>query len=709
MTEHHHPSPVGWNTWDVQHHTGVAHLPTGLRVRFGLIGPDGTVADGFTWRHGLERLGDHAVDGSYAEVTVTALDTSLNLQFVGGPSDELAVEVVATGAADVLMIVDRMPGTAAELKITPHATGVELLVDGSPWTLSLSAPPVVLEQSANALRVRIPASGSATAVYVAPAGSPTPATGERVRAARQRAASDRLRTSGWLDTAGDAYVRSVTWNTIYAPDIDSVLTPTSRDFVCAEREGFYGRWAVHAWDTFFTGLIAGWVDTSYAQGIFRQILDQADARGMLPNRVSDERGRTDDRSQSPVGGVTVLKAYLGSGLGTATRDQSLLTDNYDDLRRWHKWWLSARRGPFGLLAWGSDPVEGDPDSDNLEILIDRTKREGLDDSPMYDEVTWDPSTHTQNLADVGLNGLHVADARAVAAIAELLGHDSVARDLRGQATAAAEEVNRLLWAPENGEYRNRWAEGAFSEHVAPTMLYPLLGGVPSREYARSLVDHLLRPDVLGGDPPLPSVARNDPGFNTRYWRGRVWAPMVYLAVEGLRQYSFDDEARTIVRSLLRLFLHEWNAYSHVRENYPIEPGEDVRPLAKRSDGLMSWGSLLAYLAFTELADPRPDGWRFAHPGEPAELADVPLGDGRLTVTAGDDLVVRVDGQLVLRADAHVVVTEYRREPDEVSGVATAQGSAGHVSIAGPRGGRTRELDLPIPGQPVPFEIGASRS
>jgi hypothetical protein len=104
------PRAAGWNTWDVQFHTGYAHLPSGVRVRFALASPDGTVFDGFTWRHGLTRLGHHTVDGRYAQVTVNALDTDLDLRFTGD-DDTLDATATVSGPADVVVIVDRMPHT----------------------------------------------------------------------------------------------------------------------------------------------------------------------------------------------------------------------------------------------------------------------------------------------------------------------------------------------------------------------------------------------------------------------------------------------------------------------------------------------------------------------------------------------------------------------------------------------------------------------
>jgi hypothetical protein len=517
--------------------------------------------------------------------------------------------------------------------------------------------------------------------------------------------------------------RALTWNTIFAPDLGRILTPTSRDFVCREREGFYGSWALHTWDTFFTGLVAAWVDPAYAQGIFGQILEHATAGGMLPNRVSDDRGRTDDRSQPPVGAYTVLKAYLGSGLSDRTRRVELLRATYPALAAWHAWWASARPGPHGLLAWGSDPVSGDPES----ATVDRARREsGLDDSPMYDEAVLDPTSHTMNLADVGLNALHVVDAEALADIADRLGHPGSARAYRAAALQAAKRVDAIAWDEDAGLYHNRWASGEFSRHSSPTLLYPLLAGIPDPVRAEAITRTLLRPESLGGDPPLPSTARDDPGFSSRYWRGRVWAPMAFLAVQGLRRHHLDEHSRPIVAALLRLFLREWTEHSHVRENYPVVPGEDVRPLAARSDGLMGWGGLLGYLAIQELADAREDGWRFAHPGEDATVDGLALTEGRLTVRATDRLIVALEGRALLDLPRQVAVVGYDRDNNSVRGVLRgvrdgadrilvavppATGDRGHVQVCIDEqivnvpvepGGL---VNLVVPGErPVPFLV-----
>jgi putative isomerase len=338
---------------------------------------------------------------------------------------------------------------------------------------------------------------------------------------------------------------------------------------------------------------------------------------------------------------------------------------YPALSRWHRWWAPARTGPLEMLAWGSDPVAGDDES----ATIDRARREsGLDDSPMYDDAVLDRTTCTMNLADVGLGALHIVDAEALADIADRLGDAATADAYRAAAGAAVKRFDEVLWDSDGGLYRNRFADGDFSRHSSPTLLYPLLAGIPDADRARAVAGELLRADALGGDPPLPSTARDDPGFSTRYWRGRVWAPMAFLAVAGLRRYGLDEHSKPIVAALLRLFRREWTEHGHVRENYPVVAGEDVRPLAARSDGLMGWGGLLGYLAMQELVDARPDGWRFAHPGENATVDGLALTEGRLGVSASDRLVVTLDGRPLLDLPAEVSVSGYERDHNRVRGV-----------------------------------------
>jgi hypothetical protein len=122
------PAAIGWNTWDTQYHTGVAHLPSGLRIRVALGTPDGRLVDDFTWRNGLERLGHHTVDGEYAEATVRCADALLRLVFTSPRPDELYALAELTGAEyTVHLIVDRMPAAPGPVDAVTSSQSVDRL------------------------------------------------------------------------------------------------------------------------------------------------------------------------------------------------------------------------------------------------------------------------------------------------------------------------------------------------------------------------------------------------------------------------------------------------------------------------------------------------------------------------------------------------------------------------------------------------------
>ena len=131
---------------------------------------------------------------------------------------------------------------------------------------------------------------------------------------------------------------------------------------------------------------------------------------------------TPDRSEPPVGAITVL------GLYEKFHDRWFLEDAFEPLMKWNRWW-AEHRDIQGYLAWGSD---GSNEPQNID---DRSRgtwqgaifESGLDNSPMYDGTFYNSQTHVVELADVGLMSMYVADCDALAKIAEALGKSAEAK------------------------------------------------------------------------------------------------------------------------------------------------------------------------------------------------------------------------------------------------------------------------------------------
>ncbi len=356
------------------------------------------------------------------------------------------------------------------------------------------------------------------------------------------------------------------------------------------------------WDTFFAGSLAavGNRDLAYANVV--EILREETPEGFVPNYARAEGWKSTDRSEPPVGAITVLHLF------EHFRDRWLLEETFEPLMRWNRWW-TANRDVDGYLVWGSDPLAEPIDRDDAW----RGTREGailesgLDNSPMYDEASFDSKTHRLLLGDVGLMSLYIADCNALAQIADTLGRAAEAKELRGRASRYRAKLD-TMWDEKTGIFLNRdLATGTSSHELSPTNFYPLLARAASKQQAQRMIDgHLLNSKEFWGKWALPSIARDDPAFRDQnYWRGRIWGPMNYLVYLGLRNYDVPEVRRQLGQKSLDLEQQEWHEKGHLHENYNAITGEgdDVT----NSDAFYHWGALLGLIGWTEENSPARGG------------------------------------------------------------------------------------------------------
>ncbi len=385
------------------------------------------------------------------------------------------------------------------------------------------------------------------------------------------------------------------WDTIYDPSKKRVISPVSR--IWSSRQG---GWVLFCWDTFFAASLAatGSRELAYANAI--EILREKTPDGFVPN-VSNAHGfKSLDRSQPPVGSITIWELFQKFG------DKWLLELTFNDLLVWNRWWLK-NRVLDGLLAWGSNAYE--PQTGHEWEYADKGVGErfgaslesGLDNSPMYDEVPFDASPQCLLLQDAGLSALYVADCEALAATARELQRPEV-DELSARAEEFRSQLARL-WDEEKGIFANRRTDtGEFSPRHSPTNFYPLLAGAATPAQARRMMDeHFLNPDKFGGEWIMPSIARDDPAYGEQhYWRGRIWAPMNYLVYLGLRRAGLKDEMEILADKSAALLLKEWRSHGHIHENYHADTGQGCG--YDHSDRFYHWGALLGLIALREQED-----------------------------------------------------------------------------------------------------------
>jgi len=381
------------------------------------------------------------------------------------------------------------------------------------------------------------------------------------------------------------------WDTIYDPFKDRVISPVSRIWSCN-----WGGWVLFDWDTYFAALMAAVDNKALAYANAIAITEEATERGFIPNMALPSGFKSRDRSQPPVGAMSVRM------LCDRFNETVLAEQLFDALLTWNRWWPEHREQD-GYLCWGSDPYE--PITGNgYETLPINTRfasalESGLDNSPMYKDMPYDDEVHRMQLADVGLMSFYITDCKELADLAKRIGRDEVIDEIH-QRQAHYTEKLETLWCEETGLYLNkRLDNGEFETRLSPTHFYPLLAGVPTQQRAERMInEHMLNPDEFWGEWVLPSIARNDELYPAQnYWQGRIWAPMNFLVYLGLCNYDLPDARKALAEKSESLLLKEWTELGHVHENYHADTGEGCGN--DNSDAFYHWGGLLGLIGVME--------------------------------------------------------------------------------------------------------------
>lgn len=594
----------GWNTWDTHSVTTHVLLPEGLAVRIGFLDKRRLNGEAFLATAFIGQMdpnaekvfpGPHAFDGSYTDLTLTWKGRTFRVQSATKAGElVLLVTPLATGVDDPLPMTAvfsvgflwNRPGSVEKLtdRIEAHSAGrrTSFFLNG-------------VETTARSAPVNSP-------YFSVDLDKPVAVTSGRSRSidqvqailAERRADYDRAnQKAGKAASIADAIQTVLGWDTIYDPEHQRVISPVSRLWSVG-----WGGYVLFDWDTFFAASMAsvGDRDLAYADAI--ETLNESTPRGFVPNYARAGEWKSGDRSEPPVGAITVL------GLYRKFHEQWLLRDTFPRLLAWNRWW-AEHRDVQGYLVWGSD-AHGEPedlDDPSRGTLQGARFESGLDNSPMYDDVPFDKTTGHMMLADAGLMGLYVADCEALAIIATQLGRIPEAKELAGRADRYRAKL-ATLWDEKTGIFLNKdLVTGKPSPRLSPTNFYPLLARAATPQQAERMVrEHLENPSEFGGPFVLPSIARNDPAYKDQeYWRGRVWGPMNYLVYLGLCNYNLPEAREHLAEKSLSLFLGEWKKNGHVHENYnaTLGMGDDV----KSSDRFYHWGALLGFISYLERTEP----------------------------------------------------------------------------------------------------------
>lgn len=306
-------------------------------------------------------------------------------------------------------------------------------------------------------------------------------------------------------------------------------------------------------------LITSWMllplDRSVALGTLRTL---ADHQGVVRDpRTEEQPGRIlhEIRFGPVTRGPRGRSIYYGSADATA-----LFVALLGEYSRWAGIDDAVRELlPYADRALEWMAVHGDADGDGF-VEYERGTPSGLFNQGWKDSedgVTFADGTIARPpiaLAEVQAYGYAALVARAE--IAEHLGDNVRARELRARAARLKRAFNETFWLPQRG-----WFALALDGDKQPVdsltsnMGHCLWTGIVDQDKAAQVAHHLVSADLFTGWG-IRTLADGMGAYNPMsYHDGSVWPHDTALCAAGLRRYGFVDEARQVAAAMISAGAH----------------------------------------------------------------------------------------------------------------------------------------------------------
>lgn len=345
---------------------------------------------------------------------------------------------------------------------------------------------------------------------------------------------------------------------------------------------------MYYWDSYFTMLgLATDGQQPLVESMLSDFVSVVERYGHIPNGM---RTYYLSRSQPP---FFALMLDL-----SRDKDPGLATQRLAALRREHAFWMKGAacigvdgacervvRMPDGSLlnrywddrdtprdeSWAEDVATAAADRSRPAAVVQRHLRAGAESGWDF-SARWlrDPavlaSVRTTDIVPVDLNSLMLAMEQRIAARCRAVMDKGCATEFGSLAQRRRAAIDRYLWAPGEGRYAD-WDRVARQPTgvVSAAALYPLFVGAASPKQARTMATTVRRTLLA------PGGLRTTPIRTGQQWdRPNGWAPLQWIAIDGLARYGEKALAREIARRWIGTVATAWAETGKMLEKYDVE-------------------------------------------------------------------------------------------------------------------------------------------
>jgi len=210
--------------------------------------------------------------------------------------------------------------------------------------------------------------------------------------------------------------------------------------------------------------------------------------------------------------------------------------------------------------------------DRLFLHLRAAAESGWDFSSRWFKDPKDIKTiHTADIIPIDLNSLLFALEETIADAHNTLLHPVMVRRYRKKAAARKEAIDTYLWSERSDFYRDyNFHQGKRTKVLSLAGVFPLYVGLASKEQAaavaRQLEEDFLKPGGL-------VTTLNE--YGQQWDSPNGWAPLQWVAVEGLRKYGYDDLADEISKRWIALNDKVFKTSHKLVEKYNVVGGDGL--------------------------------------------------------------------------------------------------------------------------------------
>jgi len=180
---------------------------------------------------------------------------------------------------------------------------------------------------------------------------------------------------------------------------------------------------------------------------------------------------------------------------------------------------------------------------------------------------------------IDITAQQVLSAKILIKMAREIGREADVHDMAEEAKYLTDFVNRYMWDEQEKFYFDRYRDGSLSKVKTIGAYWTLLADMVPQDRLDGFVAHLLNENEFKTYHPIPSLARNTPGFiedGGDYWRGGVWCITNLMVVKGLASRGYRELAHQVSHKHVRVLAEVFKNTGTIWESYDTlkpEPGK----------------------------------------------------------------------------------------------------------------------------------------